>query len=95
MEIHSFEVREYFHLLMLKELNKRLSGRDFALKGGVYLRLFLSSPRLSEDIDFDIDPKMQINTPDFVSCKAFYEGASTERPSKTRKCSDNIYGETS
>lgn len=49
-----FEAREYFLILLLRELSRRLSGRPFALKGGVCLRLFYQSPRLSEDIDLDI-----------------------------------------
>lgn len=62
MKLVPFKIREIFHLLLLKELNKKLASRSFALKGGVNLRFFLLSPRLSEDIDFDIDPKIHIAT---------------------------------
>jgi predicted nucleotidyltransferase component of viral defense system len=49
-----FEAREHFLILLLSELSRHLSGRPFALKGGVCLRLFYQSPRLSEDMDLDI-----------------------------------------
>lgn len=49
-----FLLRETFHLFFLRVLAESLAGRSYALKGGVCLRLFYSSPRLSEDIDLDI-----------------------------------------
>lgn len=48
------EAREYFLILLLKEISQRLSGRPFAIKGGICLRFFYQSPRLSEDMDLDI-----------------------------------------
>ncbi|MDE2293617.1 MAG: nucleotidyl transferase AbiEii/AbiGii toxin family protein [Elusimicrobia bacterium] len=48
-----FETREFFHLAFLRHLALRLAGRDYAVKGGVALRLFHGSPRLSEDLDLD------------------------------------------
>ena len=49
-----FEARELFMLLLLREISQRLSGRPFAVKGGVALRFFYQSPRLSEDMDLDV-----------------------------------------
>jgi len=54
MATKSFELRELFHLALLRQLNARLSGRSYAVKGGICLRFFHRSPRLSEDMDLDI-----------------------------------------
>lgn len=58
----SFELRELFHLLFLRALAQRLAGRAYALKGGICLRFFHRSPRLSEDIDFDVSARLGTNT---------------------------------
>jgi len=47
------EAVEHFHLLFLRHFAVVVSPGTICLKGGVNLRLFLNSPRLSEDIDFD------------------------------------------
>lgn len=57
-----FEIRELFHLVFLRNLCSRLSGRPFAVKGGICLRFFHRSPRLSEDIDLDAGPKLRRDT---------------------------------
>ena len=44
---------EHFHLVFLRHFAAVASPGTICLKGGVNLRLFLNSPRLSEDIDFD------------------------------------------
>ena len=62
MAYSSFELRELFHLNFLRHLSVRLSGRAYAVKGGICLRFFHSSPRLSEDIDLDVISKMQVST---------------------------------
>lgn len=49
-----FEQREAFHLLMFAAFAERFVGRGYALKGGVCLRFYHRSPRLSEDMDLDI-----------------------------------------
>lgn len=49
-----YEVREYFLAVLLKEISRHLSGRPFAVKGGICLHFFHQSPRLSEDMDLDI-----------------------------------------
>lgn len=49
-----FEAREYFLILLLKEISRRLSGKPFSVKGGICLRFFYQSPHLSEDMDLDI-----------------------------------------
>lgn len=49
-----FHLREAFHLWFLRFLTETLAERSYALKGGVCLRLFYRSPRLSEDIDLDV-----------------------------------------
>jgi hypothetical protein len=47
------EAVERFHLVFLKHFAKAVSPGTICLKGGVNLRLYHGSPRLSEDMDFD------------------------------------------
>lgn len=47
------EAVERFHLVFLRHFATVISPGTICLKGGVNLRLFHNSPRLSEDIDFD------------------------------------------
>lgn len=47
------EVHEVVQLAFLAGLTQRLPARHYILKGGANLRLFLDSPRSSEDMDFD------------------------------------------
>lgn len=49
-----FQLREAFQLLLLRFLAESLSARVYAVKGGVCLRFFHQSPRLSEDLDLDV-----------------------------------------
>lgn len=56
MTLDPFSAREFFHIASLRHIASRLSGRSWALKGGVCLRLYHGSARLSEDMDLDIDP---------------------------------------
>lgn len=56
MELDPFSAREYFHIVALRHISARLHGRSWALKGGVCLRLYHGSGRLSEDMDLDVDP---------------------------------------
>lgn len=62
MATKSFELRELFHLALLRHLGTRLSGRSYAVKGGICLRFFHRSPRLSEDMDLDIVSQMRVET---------------------------------
>ncbi len=62
MAIASFEHREYFHLLVLRQLAPRLAGRNYAVKGGICLRFFHRSSRLSEDMDLDIAEGVRVDT---------------------------------
>src|SRR6185295_16957176 len=57
-----FAVREMFHLHVLRHLATRLSGRPYAVKGGICLRFFHRSPRLSEDMDIDIASGIPVRT---------------------------------
>jgi hypothetical protein len=57
-----FRLRELFHLYVLRQLAMRLASRPYAVKGGICLRFFHRSPRLSEDMDLDIDPGMPVKT---------------------------------
>lgn len=59
MTLDPFSAREFFHIVALRHLASRLSGRSWALKGGVCLRLYHGSGRLSEDMDLDVDPGMR------------------------------------
>lgn len=58
----SFESREFFHLTFLRHLAFRLNGRAYAVKGGICLRFFHGSPRLSEDMDLDVVGRMSTET---------------------------------
>lgn len=62
MATKSFELRELFHLALLRLLGARLSGRSYAVKGGICLRFFHRSPRLSEDMDLDIVSQVRAST---------------------------------
>lgn len=62
MLLSSFYLRELFHLNLLRHLSARLAGREFALKGGICLRFFHRSPRLSEDMDLDIASQVRTKT---------------------------------
>lgn len=62
MAMPSFELREFFHLIVLRHLTIRLSGRAWAVKGGACLRFFHRSPRLSEDIDLDVISGVRLET---------------------------------
>ncbi|OGH56482.1 MAG: hypothetical protein A3G34_16195 [Candidatus Lindowbacteria bacterium RIFCSPLOWO2_12_FULL_62_27] len=55
----SFVLREFFHLQFLRHLGLRLAGRDYALKGGIALRFFHRSARMSEDIDLDVASRVR------------------------------------
>src|SRR5258706_9547389 len=57
-----FRLREFFHLYVLRQLATRLASRPYAVKGGICLRFFHRSPRLSEDMDVDIDPAIPVKT---------------------------------
>ncbi|MBL8024447.1 MAG: nucleotidyl transferase AbiEii/AbiGii toxin family protein [Elusimicrobia bacterium] len=58
----SFRVRELFHLHALRQLASRLALRPYAVKGGICLRFFHRSPRLSEDMDIDVSPRLPVRT---------------------------------
>ena len=62
MPIRPFELREFFHLAFLRHLGLRLSGRSYAVKGGICLRFFHRSPRLSQDMDLDIANQVRVET---------------------------------
>jgi hypothetical protein len=47
------EAVERFHLVFLRHFASVISPGTICLKGGVNLRLYHNSPRLSEDLDFD------------------------------------------
>ncbi|MEI7752268.1 MAG: nucleotidyl transferase AbiEii/AbiGii toxin family protein [Candidatus Omnitrophota bacterium] len=48
------QVREVFHLEFLRWFTRKLQTGQYALKGGVNLRLFFGSVRYSEDMDIDV-----------------------------------------
>jgi len=62
MATRSFELREFFHLALLRHLATRLSGRSYAVKGGICLRFFHRSPRLSQDMDVDVVANVRLKT---------------------------------
>jgi predicted nucleotidyltransferase component of viral defense system len=62
MAPRSFESRESFHLALLRHLHARLAGRRaYAVKGGICLRFFHRSPRLSQDMDLDVAPELPVH----------------------------------
>ncbi|MBI5883673.1 MAG: nucleotidyl transferase AbiEii/AbiGii toxin family protein [Elusimicrobia bacterium] len=49
-------------MTLLRHLHARLSGRRaYAVKGGICLRFFHRSPRLSQDMDLDVAPEIPIH----------------------------------
>lgn len=45
---------EFFHLVLLSFIGKKVNKGRYALKGGCNLRFFFGSPRYSDDMDIDI-----------------------------------------
>ena len=62
MGIPGFLLRERFHLLVVHRLAERLESRPWAVKGGIGLRFFHRSPRLSEDLDCDVGAQVRPET---------------------------------
>lgn len=62
MDTPSLEIREYFHMVLLRHLGARLSGRSYAVKGGICLRFFHRSPRFSLDMDLDVASNVRVST---------------------------------
>lgn len=58
----SLELRELFHLMFLRHFGDRFPDRNWAVKGGICLRFFHRSQRLSEDMDLDIEPNILVGT---------------------------------
>ncbi len=48
-------VREYWEVLLLKELFDSPFGKELIFKGGTALRIVYGSPRFSEDLDFSLE----------------------------------------
>lgn len=53
MSYSLLQLRELFHLEVLRRLAQKLKPGQYALKGGVNMRFFFGSPRYSEDMDLD------------------------------------------
>lgn len=51
---NSLQLREVFHIEFLRRLGRVMKARNYAVKGGVNLRLFFKSFRYSEDMDLDV-----------------------------------------
>ena len=49
----SLQLREVFHIEFLRQLGRMVKAENYAVKGGVNLRLFFKSFRYSEDMDLD------------------------------------------
>lgn len=62
MKLIPIQIREFFHLTLLRSISQRFADRIYVLKGGICLRFFYNSVRFSEDIDFDISQKIPIDT---------------------------------
>ncbi|MDO8525306.1 MAG: nucleotidyl transferase AbiEii/AbiGii toxin family protein [Candidatus Omnitrophota bacterium] len=50
---NSLQLREVFHIEFLRQLARKVKAENYAVKGGVNLRLFFKSFRYSEDMDLD------------------------------------------
>ena len=50
---NSLQLREVFHIEFLRQLGRMVKAENYAVKGGVNLRLFFKSFRYSEDMDLD------------------------------------------
>ena len=50
---NQLEMREIFHIEFLRWLSRAIKKENYAVKGGVNLRLFFKSFRYSEDMDLD------------------------------------------
>jgi predicted nucleotidyltransferase component of viral defense system len=57
--LSDLEVREAFHVVLLRHLADTQKRGTWRLKGGVNLRLFFDSVRYSEDIDLDADLRIR------------------------------------
>lgn len=53
-------VREEYEMLLLKEISESEFGSSLMFKGGTALRLAYSSPRFSEDLDFNLISEIDI-----------------------------------
>jgi len=58
----TLELRELFHLAFLRHLGFRLTGRSYAVKGGICLRFFHRSQRFSQDMDLDAESGIRLKT---------------------------------
>jgi len=54
-------VREYWEMLILKELAESLLGEKLVFIGGTALRLVYNSPRFSDDLDFYLKKKISFD----------------------------------
>lgn len=57
-----YVVREYYEMVLLKELFSGPFGASLVFKGGTALRLAYKSPRFSEDLDFDLLTHVEIDS---------------------------------
>lgn len=48
------QMRELFHIEFLRWFSRKVKSANYAVKGGVNIRLFFSSIRYSEDMDIDV-----------------------------------------
>jgi len=48
------QLRELFHIEFLRWFGRKVKSENYAVKGGVNLRLFFKSLRYSEDLDLDV-----------------------------------------
>ena len=53
MTYNHLQLREVFHLEFLRWFGRKVKAEDYAIKGGVNLRLFFKGFRYSEDMDLD------------------------------------------
>ena len=71
------QIREVFHIEFLRWFARKMAADQYALKGGVNLRLFFKSIRYSEDMDIDVQEigveKLKKITMDILMSRGFVD----------------------
>jgi hypothetical protein len=55
---NDLELREFFLLVFLRHLSQRFGGRKWAVRGASCMRFFHRSPRIPEEIELDVEPRI-------------------------------------
>jgi len=69
-------LREYYEYYILKEIFDSEIGESLIFKGGTALRLFYSSPRYSDDLDFSIIKKINFKILEKIAKKTIIRNSN-------------------